>query len=120
MSEASGHRGLWTEAKYPGDAVRIQMLYRRDARGVIELGDIRIQHYGHFVKVGSFLPGEVECSPGDTPKTWPEESFTFRGDNQCDLADAEFDKYVQEAYADGWQNYDPEQHGGLRNGHSIA
>lgn len=124
MSEASGHRGLWTEPKYPGDAVREQMLYRRhvdSATGpAVELGDIRIQHYGSFVKVGSFLPGVTECSPGDTPKTWPEKHETFRGDNQLDQADGVFDRYVQDAYADGWQNYHPEQHGGLLNGHSIA
>ena len=116
MSEASGHRGLWTKAKYPGDAVRIVMLYRRDARGRVELGDVRIQDYGTFVKVGTFLPGEEECSPGDTPKTWPNKHETFRADNGGDLADAEFDKYAQEAYADGWQNYYPEQHGSLRDG----
>jgi len=109
MSEASGHRGLWTEPEYPGDAVRIQMLYRGDGRERV-IGDVRIQHYGSFVKVGSFLPGETECSPGDTPKTWPEKSETFRGDNQMDLADGAFDRLVQEAYADLWQNYDPEQH----------
>lgn len=76
MSEASGHRGLWTEAKYPGDAVRILMLYRRDERGRIELGDIRIQDYGNVLRVGAFLPGECECSPGDTPKTFPRSSNT--------------------------------------------
>lgn len=111
MSEASGHRGLWTEAKYPGDAVRIQMLYRRDARGRVELGDIRIQKYDNVVRVASFLPGIEECSPGDTPKTAPEKSMHYRF---ADPADGEFDKYVQEAYADGWQNYDPNQHGSLR------
>lgn len=109
MSEASGHRGLWTEAKYPGDAVRILMLYRGNGRAR-EIGDIRIQHYSTYVKVGTFLPGETECSPGDTPKTWPEKHETFRADNETDKADAEFDKYAQEAYAAGWQNYDPEQH----------
>jgi hypothetical protein len=114
VSEASGHRGLWTEAKYPGDAVRILALYREYAPGRHELGDIRIQHYETFVKVGSFLPGVTECSPGDTPKTWPEVHNVYRGDNQADLADAEFDRYVQDAYADGWQNYDRNIHGGLR------
>lgn len=97
---------MWTEAKYPGDAVRILMLKRGHGREM-ELGDIRIQDYGDFVKVGTFLPGETECSPGDTPKTWPEKHEIFRGDNQTDLADAEFDKYVQEAYAAGWQNFNP-------------
>ena len=114
MSEASGHRGLWTEPKYPGDAVRMLMLYRGGHGRPVELGDIRIQHYGTTLKVGSFLPGETECSPGDTPKTWPEKHETFRADNQSDFADGAFDGYVQEAYADGWQNYYPEQHGALR------
>lgn len=103
MSEMSGHQGLWTEPKYPGDAVRILMLKRG-----AELGDVRIQHYEHFVKVGSFLPGVEECSPGDTPKVWPEKSTTLH----CGItADAEFDRLVQEAYADGWQNYDRERDG---------
>lgn len=97
---ASGREGLWTKPKYPGDAVRILMLHRRG-----ELGDIRIQDYETFVKVGSFLPGVEECSPGDTPKTWPENYMTF---TSSPAADAMFDNYVQAAYADGWQNYDPE------------
>lgn len=116
MSEASGHRGLWTEAQYPGDAVRILMLKRGHGRAMV-LGDVRIQRYDTSVKVGSFLPGDEECSPGDTPKVWPEKSewfksATYRADNQTDLADAEFDRYVQEAYADGWQNYNPESDNG--------
>lgn len=93
----------WTEPKHPGDDVRILMLHRAG-----EIGDVRIQHYGTFVKVGTFLPGEIECSPGDTPKVWPEKHETFRTDNQSDLADAEFDKYVGEAYEAGWQNFNPE------------
>lgn len=103
MSEASGHRGLWTEPKYPGDAVRILMLFHH---GRQEIGDIRIQQYDTFLKVGTFLPGVEECSPGDTPKVWPERNESFHS-NQTDLADGQFDKYVQEAYADGWQNYHP-------------
>jgi hypothetical protein len=111
MSEGSGHRGLWTEAQYPGDAVRIQLLYRRDAKGRLELGDVRIQKYDNVVRVGKFLPGREECTPGDTPKMVPEKYMHYRF---ADPADAEFDAYIQEAYADGWQNYDPEQHGALR------
>jgi hypothetical protein len=112
VSEGSGHEGLWTEPRYPGDTVRILMLYRATTPGRYELGDIRIQHIRQdLAKVGAFLPGETECSPGDTPKTWPEKSETA---TSSFAADALFDKYVQEAYADGWQNYHPEQHGGLR------
>lgn len=101
VSEASGHRGLWTEPKYPGGDVRYLALYHHGRR---ECGLITIQDYGRTVRVGSFLPGVQTCSPGDTYKTDPEKSEYFRADNQTDQADAEFDKYVQEAYADGWQN----------------
>lgn len=95
MSEASGHRGLWTEPKYPGDTVRVLHLKRRDERG-----SIRIQQYDTFVKVGSFLPGVVEQPPGDSPKVWPEKSTML-----CfgDPADACFDDYVQTAYAEFWE-----------------
>lgn len=104
MSEGSGHGGLWTEPRYPGDAVRILPLIRGR-----ELGDIRIQFIRDgAVKVCAFLPGEVECSPGDTPKTWPERSKLCKVKPE---ADALFDEYVQAAYADGWQNYDRERDG---------
>lgn len=96
----------WTEPKYPGDAVRILMLKR--GHGVnTQLGDIRIQHYGETVTVASFLPGIVECSPGDTPKVWPESSVTLRADNQCAAADEVFEDYVRKAYDAEWQNYNP-------------
>lgn len=105
---ASGREGLWTFPKYPGDAVRILMLYRGHGRDT-ELGDIRIQDYGDWVKVGSFLPGEVESSgDGDSPKVWPEKSETPASSF---AADALFDNYVQAAYAEGWQNYYPDQPG---------
>lgn len=107
---------MWTEPKYHGDAVREVLLYRRDARGKIELGDVRIQHYGRTLRVGSFLPGLCTVMVGDTPKTVPEKQQHYRADNQSDFADGQFDAYIQEAYADGWQNYYPEQHGALRNG----
>jgi hypothetical protein len=93
----SGHQGLWTEPKYPGDAVRILPLKRGN-----EMGDVRIQAYmPAMVRVAAFLPGRDIFLPGDTPKTepekceWCENSFT---------ADELFDTYVQEAYAAGWQN----------------
>jgi hypothetical protein len=112
MSAASGHRGLWTEAKYPGDAVRIQLLYRGGHGQPIELGDVRIQKYETVARVAAFTPGR--CSgvfPGDTPKTEPDKYMHYRF---ADPADAKFDEYLQEAYQDGWQNYDPNNHGVYR------
>jgi hypothetical protein len=107
MSEASGHEGLWTEPRYPGDTVRILQLYRGHGRAM-ELGDIRIQHIRKdCAKVCAFLPGVTECSPGDTPKTWPDH---YRHCRFSQEADAAFDEFVQSAYAAGWQNYHPEQH----------
>lgn len=95
---------LWTEAKYPGDAVRIQMLHRDG-----ELGDIRIQLYDGQAHVCAFLPGQCTMSPGDTPKTAPEKSEWA---TSSFAADELFDRYVREAYADGWQNYDRETYRG--------
>lgn len=104
MSAASGHQGLWTDARYPGDTVRILALKRGD-----EFGSIRIQHMGEFVRVGSFLPGVIEEPPGDSPKVWPEKSTTC--DNNF-LADNQFDEYVQEAYAALWQRtYSEDENG---------
>lgn len=93
----SGRAGLWIEPKYPGDAVR-ELLIKRGP----EVGMVLIQHYTTFVKVGMFVPGVYECSPGDTPKTWPNKSETC---TSSPAADAVFDNYVQEVYADGWENY---------------
>lgn len=96
----SGHPGLWTEPKYPGDTVRILMLHRDG-----EIGDIRIQQYTPTSAcVACLLPGEQSCSPGDTPKTIPEKHTWHHNSFACD---AIFDRYVQEAYEAGWQNYDP-------------
>lgn len=91
MSEASGHQGLWTEPKYPGDTVRLLSLTRNG-----EAGSIRINHHGDFVKVCSFLPGHADTDG----KVWPEKStfYVF-----SDPADGKFDEYVQEAYAQFWQ-----------------
>jgi hypothetical protein len=98
MSEGSGHQGLWIEAKYPGDRVRSRMLIRDG-----ELGEICIQQYDSKVRVGSFLPGNHFCLPGDTPKTEPERCEWFYNNF---AADEQFDKYVQDAYADLWQNWE--------------
>lgn len=92
----SGRRGLWIEAKYPGDAVRTLMLKRGD-----ELGQVCIQQYETYLKVGLFVPGIGE------KHVWPEK---HRDVIVSDDADACFDNYVQEAYAMGWQNYEPEDH----------
>lgn len=96
----------WTEPKYPGDAVRIHMLQRGG-----ELGDVRIQHFagmkaGDTVRVGTFLPGIVEGSPGDTQKTWPEFHIDLPAD-QVGAADGIFDAYLVCAYEAGWKDYDP-------------
>lgn len=104
---------LWTEAKYPGDAVRVQLLYRGGHGRPVELGEVCIQKYDNVVRVGSFLPGVDVTLPGDTPKTIPEKYMHYRYDHP---ADAQFEAYVQEAYDAGWQNYHPEQHGTLANG----
>ena len=73
-----------------------------------------IQKYDNVVRVACFLPGVDVTLAGDTPKTIPEKYMHYRF---ADPADAMFDAYVQEAYADGWHNYHPEQH---RNGHKIT
>ena len=96
---------VWATPRHPGDAVRIVPLVRGN-----ELGDIRIQDYMGAMKldvgsyrVGMFLPGEIECSPGDTPKTWPEKSAY-----KATVADANtlFEIYYYEALGNGWRLYD--------------
>lgn len=96
----------WTEPKYPGDAVRIALLIR----GEHELGDVRIQDYGpgkdgKRYRVGTFLPGETECTPGHTPKTWPDKSVwrTTPGE-----ANSTFLEYVRIAKASDWKDYNRE------------
>lgn len=99
MSEGSGHAGLWTKPQYPGDAVRILHLQRGG-----EKGDIRIQQYsqtGCSVCVAKFLPGSYVDLPGDTPKVEPNESEHATSSFAADVI---FDRYVQEAYEQGWQN----------------
>jgi len=99
---------LWTEPQYPGDAVRILMLKRGHGKAM-ELGDVRIQWLSdRAVKVCMFVPGVEECSPGDTPKTWPEFHRLCKFKPE---ADEVFDEYVKCAYDAGWQNYNPETDG---------
>jgi hypothetical protein len=92
------------EAKYPGDAIRLRLLIKGD-----ELGDVRIQDYGSAskqrYKVGTFLPGVTECTPGDTPKTWPEKDFWT---NDGDEAIRVFTLYVMESMKDGWKLFNKE------------
>ena len=91
---------LWTKPAYPGDAVRMQMLRRRD-----EIGDVRIQDYGDSkLCVAAFLPGSPVQLPGDTPKTEPNWS---RWRYTKDSADTSFDVYLAAARADGWEVYKP-------------
>ena len=105
---SDGRAGLWTTPRHPGDFVRRLDLIRNIDDGAVELGDVRIQFiHDNAVKVCAFLPGYDECPPGDTPKHWPDR---YEFVQSVPAADALFDNYVQEAYADGWQNYHPEQH----------
>lgn len=94
----------WTEPKYPGDAVRTAMLIRGD-----EIGDVRIQDYGASLriryKVGTFLPGETECAPGDTPKTWPERSSWAGSKAEANVV---FDAFLRDSRAAGWKDYNRE------------
>jgi hypothetical protein len=91
---------LWTIPRYPGDCVRSQLLRRGD-----EMGEVCLQLYETFATACSLLPGSNVSSCGDTPKTWPEKSQTVHSSQAADEA---FDRLLGEAYADGWQNYDPE------------
>lgn len=95
----------WREPTYPGDVVRIVRLARGHAEA-LEHGDVRIQDYMGMMRpttgryrVGTFLPGVLECPPGDTPKVWPERHDYARGVEQ---ANAAFDAYYLAALAAGW------------------
>ena len=97
MSEHSGYQALWRDPGSIGQFVRELHLRRGD-----DFGSIRIQMMRKdYARVCSFLPGVEECSPGDTPKIWPEKQ-DYATSNYS--ADTIFDTYVQEAYAEGWQN----------------
>jgi hypothetical protein len=107
---ASGHKGLWKTPKYPGDHVRSLLIYRRDAAGRIELGEVCIRVYDTYISVAMFVPGIDE---GAGRHVWPEKHQDTLASPEADNI---YDRYVQEVYAAGWQNYHPEQHGSLRNG----
>lgn len=94
----------WTEAKYPGSAVR-EVRLRHDLIGshdYYEIGNVRIQHYGQFVCVASFTPGYETWFPGDTPKMNPDDAEYFPA-IEVDAANAQFDKYVEQAKSYGWR-----------------
>jgi hypothetical protein len=102
---------IWAKPKYPGDAVRMQMVIRDDPRFGPEIGDIRIQHYagmkgGDKVRVAVFLPGVSICSPGDTPKTEPEFNNWYPAADKR-KADEAFDEYLKCARDAGWKDYNP-------------
>lgn len=97
------------EALYPGAPV----LLTRFVRGE-EIGDVRVQDYGELNKVGSqykvgqFLPGIVECPPGDTPKVWPEvHQYCGTWDEASDV----FVRYVEQAKAAGWVEQEDDPNG---------
>lgn len=95
-------RAGWTEAKYPGDSVRVTYL---EWPSTGEIGDVRIQTYvvgsdGKNFRVAGFLPGRTVELPGDTPKTEP--SCEFWTDNP-EQADSWFALYVKRAQEDGWR-----------------
>lgn len=94
-SQRPGWLPPWQEPKHPGSTI-----LRLDLRRGEEVGDVRVQWYGDDkLKVGSFTPGVVESSPGDTPKVWPESSV-WVGD--ADEASKMFVELAQAAMRDGW------------------
>lgn len=100
LDEIAVARAPWREPRHPGDHILQQYLTKGD-----DIGMVTVQDYsgcckpGHELRVGSFLPGDVECPPGDTPKTWPE-----RKEYVADKAKALplFERYVVDAIKAGW------------------
>lgn len=93
------------EPAYPGAPVLLTSMRRGE-----EYGDVRVQDFGETVtggryKVCQFLPGVVECSPGDTPKVWPEIHQIV---TTLDEAGDVFARYVEQAHAAGWSDTDAE------------
>lgn len=89
-----------TPARYPGDSVITLRLVRGH-----ELGSIRVQDYGSTCrrryKVGEFLPGREESSPGDTPKVWPEREEWA---DAIELAKCWLFVFAGHALLDGWRH----------------
>lgn len=90
--------------QYPGQPIRETLLSKG---GVV--GAVAIRDYGesakHRYRVAAFCPGEVQSTPGDTFKTWPER------EDWCDYIDEAldfFDIYSATAKLDGWREYQPE------------
>ena len=87
-------------ATYPGQDVLTAYLTKGR-----EIGFVCVKDYMDCMKDGkrfqasTFLPGICECSPGDTPKVWPEKYV-----REAALSDARrhFECYLAEALADGW------------------
>jgi hypothetical protein len=106
VAESHDHKPSprWDEQKYPGSAVRQVLLIKDDVLGSV---DIR-PHAPSSIKVCCFLPGIEECSPGDTPKTWPER---HRWCSDKDTADRVFDAYLMQLMKEGWKEYDRERQG---------
>jgi hypothetical protein len=90
---------VWTEPRIPGAGYAVRETRMRCAD---EVGNVRIQHYGPNVCVAAFLPGWESSFPGDTPKMNPDDSEWFAAED-VDAANAQFDKYVAEAKANGWK-----------------
>lgn len=91
----------WREPQYPGDAIMRVDLTRGD-----EIGDVRVQWYDDgILKVGSFTPGYEQCSPGDTPKFWPDKDAWIKGDPAQCKADAskQLVHFLIAAFRDGWR-----------------
>lgn len=97
---------IWVEPKWPGDAVRSQLLSLGDP--ITELGDVRIMDYGADSKtryrVAVFCPGRDVCCEGDTPKM---ESDYEQGCNGKDEANELFEVFLRRQHAAGWKDYRP-------------
>ena len=98
---------------YPGETIKIEDVRRDDALGCIRIQDWRSMHNGRvdltalgLYLVGSYLPGVEQCSPGDTPKVWPEKSKWCSDWNEAERL---FRRYVREAHDQGWQSTQPER-----------
>jgi hypothetical protein len=88
-----------TGALYPGAPVLLICFARGE-----ETGQIKVQDYGEAelsrYRVGQFLPGLIEESPGDAPKIWPE---VHQWTATIEEATAIFERYVETAHAAGWR-----------------
>lgn len=95
-------RAGWTEAKYPGDSVRVTYL---EWPSTGEIGVVSVQAYDMKpaemkYRVACFCPGRSEQVAGDTPKMVPECEFWT---DNAEQADAWFDLYVKREQEDGWR-----------------